>query len=419
MAVHLRPDARQTTGAGPDRVLLSPPDVGPLEESYLLRALRSGWVAPIGPDIDAFEQEIAERVGTRRAVALSSGTAGLHLAMVALGIQRGDAVVVPTLTFVATANAVTYTGAEPVFVDCLPDTGNLDPELLDRTLRKLSAAGRRVAAVLPVDMFGSCADYDRILPICAAAGVPVIEDAAEALGASHEGRPAGSFGRAGVLSFNGNKIITTSGGGMLVSDDDILVERCRYLATQARQPVPHYEHTETGYNYRLSNLLAAVGRAQLRRLDAMMARRRAHRSRYAEVFGATAGVRILGSGDQAANCWLTSIVVDPEVSGWRSADLAAHLAAAGIETRPVWKPMHLQPVFADADAVLNGVAERLFATGLTLPSGSGMSTEQADRVCAEIDDFLRDGPRHDAKAGFPRARPSHVGGTAGGRATSL
>ncbi|MEW2443237.1 DegT/DnrJ/EryC1/StrS family aminotransferase [Micromonospora marina] len=383
----------QDTGGWPaatdgGRVLLSPPDIGPLEESYLLNALRSGWVAPVGPDVDAFEQEVAARVGREHAVALASGTAGLHLALVALGTLPGDVVVVPTLTFVATANAAVYAGAEPVFVDCTPETGNLDPDLLDRTLDELRRAGRRVAAVLPVDMFGSCADYARILPLCAAAGVPVVEDAAEALGAVRNGRPAGSFGRAAVLSFNGNKIITTSGGGMLVSDDADLVARCRYLATQARQPVIHYEHTDTGYNYRLSNLLAALGRAQLRRLDGMLARRRAHRERYAKLFAATPGVRLLADHDAGANCWLTSIVVDPEHAGWHAGDLARHLAVRKVETRPVWKPMHLQPVFSGAHAVLSGAAERLFADGLTLPSGSGMTEHQADRVAGAIADFL-------------------------------
>ncbi|SBT37759.1 DegT/DnrJ/EryC1/StrS family aminotransferase [Micromonospora auratinigra] len=371
-----------------DRILLSPPDVGPLEEAYLLGALRSGWVAPLGPEVDAFERELADRLGVGGALALASGTAALHLALVALGAGPGQVVIVPTLTFVATANAVVYTGAEPVFVDCDETTGNLDPELLDRALTRLRGAGRRIAAVVPVDMFGSCADYGRLLPICAAAGVPVLEDAAEALGAQRDGRPAGAFGRAGVLSFNGNKIITTSGGGMLLSDDPELIARCRYLSTQARQPVAHYEHHDVGYNYRLSNLLAALGRAQLRRLDQMIARRRALRERYAKAFGGVPGVRLLADDDHGSNCWLTTVVVSPVEAGWRAADLAAHLAAEGIETRPVWKPMHLQPVFATATSVLSGAAERLFADGLTLPSGSALSDRQADRVFDAVHRFL-------------------------------
>ncbi|MEH0841655.1 aminotransferase class I/II-fold pyridoxal phosphate-dependent enzyme [Micromonospora sp. CPCC 205711] len=372
-----------------DPVLLSPPDVGPLEESSVLDALRSGWVAPAGPDVEAFEREVAERVGCGHAVALSSGTAGLHLALLAIDVRPGDVVVVPTLTFVATANAVVYTGAEPVFVDCEPATGNLDPDLLAELLRDLRAGGRRVAAVIPVDMFGACADYTRILPLCAEAEVPIVVDAAESLGATHVGRAAGSFGRAGVFSFNGNKIITTSGGGMLVSDDADLVARCRYLSTQARQPVPYYEHTDVGYNYRLSNLLAAVGRAQLRRLDDMMARRRQLRELYAKLFAAVPGVRVLADEDTAANCWLTTIVVDPAAAGWRAAELGAHLGAQDIETRPVWKPMHLQPVFAGRRALLSGTAERLFTDGLTLPSGSAMTEVQVARVLTEIERFLQ------------------------------
>ncbi|HYN93543.1 MAG TPA: aminotransferase class I/II-fold pyridoxal phosphate-dependent enzyme, partial [Pilimelia sp.] len=371
------------------RVFLSAPDVGDLEEAYVLDALRSGWVAPAGPHLTAFEREVADRAGVRHAVAVSSGTAALHLALVALGVGPDQVVVVPTLTFAATANAVVYTGAAPVFVDCDPATGNVDVDLLATLLARLGATGRRVGAVLPVDLFGACADYDAILPLCAAYGVPVVEDAAEALGATYRGRPAGSFGRAAALSFNGNKIMTTSGGGMLLSDDQALAERSRYLASQARAPVAHYEHADIGYNYRLSNVLAALGRAQLRRLDTMVARRRQLRERYAKTFAGHDGVTLLGDdpGD-GANCWLTTVVVDPSRAGWRAADLAAHLAGHDIETRPVWKPMHLQPVFAGADKALTGAAERLFATGLTLPSGSGLGPGQTGRVFDAIRLFL-------------------------------
>ncbi|WBB71726.1 aminotransferase class I/II-fold pyridoxal phosphate-dependent enzyme [Micromonospora sp. WMMD1128] len=371
-----------------DRVLLSPPDVGPLEESYLIQALRSGWVAPTGPDVTAFEREVAKRTGRAHAVALSSGTAALHLGLLGLGAGPGTVVVVPTLTFVATANAVVYTGAEPVFVDAEPASGNIDTGLLDRTLRELRREGRRVAAVVPVDLFGSCADHPTIARVCAEAGVPALEDAAEALGASRDGRPAGSFGRAAVISFNGNKIITTSGGGMLVSDDAELIERSRYLSTQARQPVPHYQHHDVGYNYRLSNLLAALGRAQLRRLDTMIGRRRRIREAYAKLFASSPGVRLLADDDPGSNCWLTTIAVDPTVAGWRAADLAAHLDRAGVETRPIWKPMHLQPLFAGARSTLSGAAERLFADGLALPSGSATTEEHASHVLHTIELFL-------------------------------
>ncbi|MGW0213423.1 DegT/DnrJ/EryC1/StrS family aminotransferase [Micromonospora chokoriensis] len=369
-------------------ILLSPPDVGPLEESYLVAALRSGWVAPAGPDLHAFESDIAERVGTRGAVAVSSGTAALHLALLGVGVRPGDVVVVPTLTFVATANAVRYIGARPVFVDCDSRTGNVDVGLVADLLRRLRAGGERVGAVVPVDMFGSCADYSALVPVCQEAEVPVVEDAAEALGASHRGQPAGSFGQVGVLSFNGNKIMTTSGGGMLVSDDAALLDRARHLSTQAREPARHYEHRETGYNYRLSNLLAALGRAQLVRLDGMIARRRHLRDQYAKLFAPVPGVQLLGAEDTESNCWLTVITVERERCGWQADDLAAHLSERDIETRPVWKPMHLQPMHDGAESLLTGAAERLFADGLTLPSGSALTEPQIARVFAAIDEFL-------------------------------
>ncbi|NJP32589.1 DegT/DnrJ/EryC1/StrS family aminotransferase [Micromonospora thermarum] len=369
-------------------VYLSPPDVGPLEESYLISALRSGWVAPAGPDLDAFEREVAARIGTRGAVAVSSGTAALHLALLGVGVSPGDTVLVPTLTFVATANAVRYTGARPVFVDCDPHTGNVDVPLVAELLNRLRSRGERIGAVVPVDMFGSCADYSALLPVCAEADVPVVEDAAEALGAAHHGRAAGSFGRVGALSFNGNKIMTTSGGGMLVSGDMALLARARHLSTQAREPKAHYEHRETGYNYRLSNLLAALGRAQLVRLDGMIGRRRQLRDRYAKLFAPVPGVELVGAEDTASNCWLTVIRVRPERSGWTAADLAAHLAARDIETRPVWKPMHRQPAYAGSESLLTGAADDLFAEGLTLPSGSALTEREIVSVLGAIDEFL-------------------------------
>jgi dTDP-4-amino-4,6-dideoxygalactose transaminase len=371
------------------RVFLSPPDVGELEEEYVVAALRSGWVAPVGPEIDAFEREMAQRTGTTHAVAVSSGTAGLHLALMALGVGPGHVVVVPTLTFAATANAVVYTGAEPIFVDCDPATGNLDVPLLADVLSELRADGSDIGAVIPVDMFGSCVDYGAMLPIVRDAGVPVIEDAAEALGATYAGAPAGSFGRISVLSFNGNKIMTTSGGGMVLSNDAALADRCRYLATQARQPVAHYEHHDIGYNYRLSNLLAALGRAQLRRLDEMVERRRSLRERYAKLFADVEGVRLLADADMESNCWLTTIVVDPVRAGWHAADLGAHLATLDIETRPLWKPMHLQPVFAGRRSVLTGASQRLFETGLTLPSGSALDESRVGQVLDAIALFVK------------------------------
>jgi dTDP-4-amino-4,6-dideoxygalactose transaminase len=370
------------------RVFLSPPDVSDLEAAWMLAALRSGWAAPAGPDVDAFECELAARLEVAHAVALSSGTAALHLALLGLGVTRGHVVIVPTLTFAATANAVVYTGATPYFVDCDPATGNLDPALLEPVLRRLRRDGRPIGAVVPVDLFGRCADYATLAPMCEAYGVPMVEDAAEALGSYHHGRAAGAFGAAAALSFNGNKIMTTSGGGMLVTGDRALADRARYLATQARQPVSHYEHTDIGFNYRLSNLLAALGRAQLRRLDDMIERRRALRERYEKLFAGVEGVTLLGADDPEANCWLTTIFVDPSRTGWAAPALAVHLEKRDIETRPLWKPMHLQPVFAGAEATVNGAAERLFDRGLALPSGSALGEPALLRVFEAINDFL-------------------------------
>lgn len=368
---------------------MSSPDVGELEEQYVVAAMRSGWIAPLGPDVDAFEHEIAERAGVRSAVALSSGTAALHLALLGVGAGPGTVVITSTMTFAATANAIVYTGAAPYFVDCDPVTGNMSPHLVERALEKLAADGATVAAVLPVDLLGRVADYDAIEAIAERFGVPVVSDAAEALGASRSGRPAGSFGLAAALSFNGNKILTTSGGGMLLTDDTEFAARARYLATQARQPVAHYEHVDIGFNYRMSNLLAALGRAQLARLDGMIARRTAIRDRYREIFRVVDGVEIFqGADDTEDNRWLTSIIVDPDVAGWRAGELSAWLAEDDIESRPLWKPMHLQPVFADAGALVDGSAEKLFDTGVTLPSGSVLDDAQLDRVTDRISAFL-------------------------------
>jgi dTDP-4-amino-4,6-dideoxygalactose transaminase len=372
-----------------NHVYLSAPDVGAREEELCVAALRSGWVAPLGPMVDAFEEALAARCARRYAVALSSGTAALHLALLELGAGPPDVVIVPTMTFAATANAVVYTGATPVFVDCEPIFGNLDPGLLEEALRSLQGQGQRVAAVIAVDLLGHCADYSQLATICQSAGVPLLSDAAEALGSAHNGGPAGSFGTAAILSFNGNKVISTSGGGALLTDDELFAERIRYLSTQAREPVAHYEHTEIGYNYRLSNILAALGLAQLERLEEMLARRRRLREGYSQLFADTEGVTLFQrESDAEDNCWLTAILVDPITARWKRAELAAALSAADIESRPLWKPMHQQPVFAGARAFLRGDADRLFAAGLALPSGSALCPAQVDRVHTLIRSFL-------------------------------
>lgn len=364
------------------------------EEEAALRALRGGWVAPLGPEVDAFEREIAAYTGRQHAVALSSGTAALHLGLINLGVKPGDVVVTATMTFAATANAITYTGAEPVFVDC-DASGNIDPELLGHALQDLRSQGRHVAAILPVDLLGKVADYTAIQALAERDGVPVLADAAESLGARRGGRPAGSFGEAAALSFNGNKVMTTSGGGMLLTDDPQIAERTRYLATQARQPVVHYEHVEVGYNYRLSNILAAIGRAQLSRLEDMIERRRRHRLRYREIFAGVAGVDLFGQPDGSDdstpdrdNFWLTSVVVDPATAGWTSTELIEHLAARDIEARPLWKPMHEQPVFAGARVYSEGRAEHFFRNGVSLPSGSAMTEDDSAHVADALREFL-------------------------------
>ena len=369
------------------RIHLSSPDVGPEEEAALVRAIRGGWVAPLGPEVDAFEAELAAISDRAHCVALSSGTAALHLGLLVLGVGPGDLVLTSTMTFAATANAITYTGAEPVFVDC-DETGNMDPHLLGQAFQDLERQGRTVAAVVPVDLLGKVVDHDRIDAIAAAHGVPVLSDAAESLGATHAGRPAPSYGVAAAVSFNGNKIMTTSGGGALLTDDAAFAARVRYLATQARQPVVHYEHTDIGYNYRLSNLLAALGRAQLRRLDAMIARRHALRAHYRELFAGVPGVSIFGEPSEEDNCWLTSVLVDADAAGFSAEDVRLALLEANIEARPLWKPMHLQPVFAGARAFVNGTSQRLFETGLSLPSGSVLTDAEVARVDAALAPFV-------------------------------
>ncbi|MCC6751734.1 MAG: aminotransferase class I/II-fold pyridoxal phosphate-dependent enzyme [Deltaproteobacteria bacterium] len=363
------------------RIYLSPPHVGEDERRLLLEAFDSNWVAPLGPHVDAFEAEMAAFVGAKHAVALSTGTAGLHLSLVMLGVQPGDEVITSTLTFAATANAIVYCGAHPVFIDSSPETWTMDPALLATELEACRRRGRLPKAVIPVDLYGQCADYDAIARVCADAGVPIVEDAAEALGATYRGRNAGTFGELGILSFNGNKIITTSGGGMLLTDNPRWAERARFLATQARDPAPHYQHSAIGYNYRLSNLLAAVGRGQLRGLPARVAARREINAFYRRELAGLEGITFMPVAPYGEwNGWLTCILVEPAAFGATREDLRLHLEAHDIEARPVWKPMHLQPVFSGCRAIEGDVAARLFEHGLCLPSGSSLTADDRRRV---------------------------------------
>ncbi len=372
------------------RVYLSPPDAGAVERELLLDAFDSNWLAPLGPHVDLFERELAARVGLEHAAALSTGTAALHLGLLLAGVRTGDEVIVPSLTFVATANAVRYLGAEPVFVDSDPRSWSMDAALLADELETRARQGRLPAAVVSVDLLGGCPDYDAIEPTCAQFDIPLIEDAAEALGATHRGRPAGSFGICAAFSFNGNKIITTSGGGMLVSSSATLVAKARFLASQAREPAPHYEHSELGYNYRLSNLLAALGRGQLQGLDERIARRHVLHRRYREAFEAVDGLDMMPVGPNVEpNYWLTCIVVDPSRAGIGREDIRLALESLNVESRPVWKPLHLQPLYRNVRSIGGMVAEKIFEQGLCLPSGSALSPADQDRIIAVILDMTR------------------------------
>jgi dTDP-4-amino-4,6-dideoxygalactose transaminase len=372
------------------RIYLSPPDVSGIERKLLLEAFDSNWVAPVGPDLDAFEAQVAGLLGVRHAVALSSGTAALHLALVAAGVRRGDTVLVPSFTFAATANAVMYLGARPIFLDSTPESWNVDPGLVAGELRDRAVRGQVPRAVVTVDMYGQCADYEPLLEACDRYGVALIEDAAEALGASYRGRPAGSFGLAGVLSFNGNKIVTTGGGGMLVTDDDRVAAQTRHLATQAREPVAHYEHRTVGYNYRLSNLLAAVGRGQVQRLDDLVAARAATARYYRAALGDLPGLTFMPVAEYGKpNWWLTCLLVDADEFGADRDRILAHLATLNIEARPTWKPMHLQPVFRDCAMRGGEVSADLFRRGLCLPSGSALTDDDRQRVADAVRAVIR------------------------------
>lgn len=374
------------------RIYLSPPHVSDRERELLLDAFDSNWIAPLGPQVDAFEREFADMLGVQHAVALSSGTAALHLALLVAGVRPGDTVVTSTLTFVATANAIRYVNADPVFIDSDRVSWNLDPQLLEDELRDSAALGRRPGAVLVVDVCGQCADWDAIRGICQRYEIPLIEDAAEALGATYRGRAAGTFGDVGCFSFNGNKILTTSGGGMLVTDNPERAARARHLATQARDPAPYYEHSDVGYNYRLSNLLAAVGRGQLAVLEDRVARRRANFEFYRAALSDLPGIEFMPEAPFGrATRWLTCLLIDPTIHGVTAAETCAALAAEQVEARPMWKPMHQQPAFVGCRARGGQVADDIFGRGMCLPSGSNLTEGDLSRVVRTFSSALDHG----------------------------
>ena len=369
----------------PGRILLSPPHVGELEQQFVADAFASNWIAPLGPHVDAFETEFASTVGIGHAAALNSGTAALHLALHLAGVGPRDEVLVSTFTFVASVNPIVYLGATPVFVDSERASWNMDPALLVEALAERARRQRLPKAVVLVHLYGQSADVAPIAEACARYDLPLVEDAAEALGSTYQGRAPGTFGRVGVFSFNGNKIITTSGGGMLVSHDAALVARARKLASQAREPAPYYQHREIGYNYRLSNLLAALGRGQLRVLEARVTARRRNFEFYARALRDLPGVSFMPEAPWGrATRWLTCLTIDPDEFGADREAVREALDRANIEARPAWKPMHLQPLYSACERVGGEVAEDLFTRGLCLPSGSSLSTADLERVVSVI-----------------------------------
>lgn len=376
-----------------NRIYLSPPHMTGREMDYVRDVFESNWIAPLGPHVDALEEEMASYIGVKSALALSSGTAAIHLGLKLLGVEQGDVVFCSSLTFSASVNPVMYVGATPVFIDSDPETWNMCPEALKLAFETAKKEGRLPKAVIVVDLYGQSADYDPIIDICDHYGVPVLSDATEALGATYKDNKCGSLGKLATLSFNGNKIITTSGGGMLVSDNEEMLAKARFWATQARDPAPWYQHSEVGYNYRLSNILAAVGRPQLEEIETRVQKRREIFDRYKEAMGSVPGVGFMPEAPYGrANRWLTVITIDPKIAGLKPMDIINALEEHNIESRPVWKPMHLQPVFekypfftAEKDKPFG---EKAFETGLCLPSGTSLTEPEQQKIIDIIEKFI-------------------------------
>lgn len=375
------------------RIFLSSPHMSGNEQKYINEAFETNWIAPLGPNVNAFEEELAAYAETAGAAVTSSGTAAIHLALELLGVEQGDTVFCASLTFVASANPILYLGAEPVFVDSEEETWNMSPEALARAMEEAKAEGKLPKAVIVVNLYGQSAKMDELTTLCDAYGVPMIEDAAESLGSLYKGKKSGSFGQYGIYSFNGNKIITTSGGGALVSNDLDALAQSRFLATQARDAAKHYQHSVVGYNYRMSNILAGVGRAQLEVLDERVEARRDVFDRYVEALGGIEGVHFMPELEGTfSNRWLTALTLDPELVQVTPYELIDALEAENIEARPVWKPLHMQPLFEGCKfyphAEEDVVSERLFAEGICLPSGSNMTLAEQERVSKLVKELL-------------------------------
>ena len=366
------------------RIYLSPPHLSGLEKEFLQEALDSNWIAPLGPQVDSFEEEMVEYLGVKAAVALSSGTAALHLALRISGVNSGDIVLCPSLTFSSSANVILYEKAIPVFIDADPKTWNINCVSLERAIIACKERGKLPKVLITVDIYGQSEDYDKILEICNKYNIAVIEDAAEALGSEYKGAKCGTFGKAGIFSFNGNKIVTTSGGGMLVSNDEKFVEQARFLSSQAREPEIHYEHKELGYNYRMSNLLAAVGRGQLAVLDEKVKSKQEIFTRYKLALGDIEGLEFMPMASYGiSNCWLTTLVINEDIAGFNRDSVIVALEKENIESRPIWKPMHLQPLYKEFDYYLSDegdISQMLFNNGICLPSGTNLSIDDQEKI---------------------------------------
>lgn len=376
------------------RIWLSLAQMGGEEQSFIKEAFDTNWVVPLGPNVNGFEQDLKHyhALEKQEVVALSAGTAALHLGLVMLGVERDDEVICQSFTFSASANPITYQGAKPVFIDSEPDTWNMDPSLLREAIEdRIQKTGRKPKAIIPVHLYGMPAKMDEIIAIAQEYEIPILEDAAEAIGSEYKGKKCGTLGAYGALSFNGNKMITTSGGGALICPDREAADRVTFYATQAREQAPHYQHEKIGYNYRLSNICAGIGRGQMQVLDEHIARRRAIHGLYSQGLGSISGIEVQQNPSTQfnSNFWLTSILIDPKQTGFDREQLRLRLEEENIESRPLWKPMHLQPVFASYPYYGGSVAERLFERGLCLPSGSGLSDDEISRVIEVIKSFIR------------------------------
>lgn len=365
-----------------ERIWLSSPHMGGTEQKYIKNAFDSNWIAPLGPNVNDFEDSLCSFTGIGHAAALSSGTSAIHLALILLGVERGDEVIASSFTFSATINPVVYQGATPVLVDSEANTWNISPELLEIAIKDRISKGKKPKAIIIVHLYGMPADMEKIMKLADYYEIPVIEDAAEALGSRYKNKHVGSFGKMAMLSFNGNKIITTSGGGALLSADNNFISKARFLSTQARDDAPHYQHSQIGYNYRMSNVLAGIGLGQMEVIEDRIRKRRSNFNFYYENLKSVSGLSFLKEPDEDyfSNHWLTTILIDPAETGKTREELQNALSDDNIESRPLWKPMHLQPVFDSCPTYLNGISERLFKTGLCLPSGSNISDYDRHRV---------------------------------------